>query len=127
MRLRVTDSVLTTNVIRFINLICLEVVSVSLLSHCLESVQFGWGFWCFNRIDFSNKTNSMKLRKNNITGAVNSLLDTISDKDDGVKNAVERSLVRMCKRRPNETIEILYNYRQKCLKLTDVQVALLLR
>lgn len=69
----------------------------------------------------------MKLRKTKIAGAVNSLLDTISDKDDGVKKAVERSLVRMCKRRPNETIEILYNYRQKCLKLTEAQVALLLR
>lgn len=69
----------------------------------------------------------MRVRKNNIAGAVNSLLDTISDKDDGVKKALERSLVKMCKRRPNETIEILYNYRQKCLKLTEAQIALLLR
>lgn len=70
----------------------------------------------------------MRVRKNNISGAVNSLLETISsDKDDTVKKAVERSLIRMCKRRPNETIEILYNYRQKCIKLTDAQIALLIR
>lgn len=70
----------------------------------------------------------MRVRKNNISGAVNSLLETISsDKDDGVKKAVERALIRMCKRQPNQTIEILYNHRQKCLKLPDAHVALLLR
>lgn len=69
----------------------------------------------------------MKLRKIHISGAVNSLLDSVGDKDDGVRSAVERSLVRMCKRQPNETIEIICGYRQKCTKLTEPQVAILLR
>lgn len=69
----------------------------------------------------------MKFRKKNISGAVNSLLESIVDKDDGVKSAVERSLVRMCKRRPNETIEIICSYRQKCPKLPEPQIAILLR
>lgn len=69
----------------------------------------------------------MKFRKNYISGAVNSLLESIVDKDDGVKSAVERSLVRMCKRRPNETIEIICSYRQKCPKLPEPQIAILLR
>lgn len=70
---------------------------------------------------------SMKFRPKHISGAVNSLLDSIGDKDDDVKSAVERSLVRMCKRRPNETIEIICGYRQKYPKLAEAQVALLLR
>lgn len=69
----------------------------------------------------------MKFRIKNISGAVNSLLESISDKDEGVKSAVERSLMRMCKRRPNETIEIICGYRQKCQKLPEHQVAILLR
>lgn len=69
----------------------------------------------------------MKFRKKHILGAVNSLLESVGDKDDGVKSAVERSLVRMCKRRPNETIEIICGYRQKCSKLAEAQVAILLR
>lgn len=69
----------------------------------------------------------MKFHQKHISGAVNSLLESIGDKDDDVKGAVERSLVRMCKRRPNETIEIICGYRQKCPKLTEAQVALLLR
>lgn len=69
----------------------------------------------------------MKFRKKHISGAVNSLLESVGDKDDGVKSAVERSLVRMCKRRPNETIEIICGYRQKCSKLAEAHVALLLR
>lgn len=69
----------------------------------------------------------MKSRVKNISGAVNSLLESITDKDEGVKSAVERSLVRMCKRRPNETIEIICSYRQKCTKLAEAQIAILLR
>lgn len=69
----------------------------------------------------------MKFRIKNISGAVNSLLESVSDKDEGVKSAVERSLVRMCKRRPNETIEIICSYRQKFQKLPEHQVAILLR
>lgn len=69
----------------------------------------------------------MKFRVKFISGAVNSLLESVGDKDDGVKSAVERSLVRMCKRRPNETIEIICSYRQKYPKLAEPQVAILLR
>lgn len=70
---------------------------------------------------------SMKFRKKTISGAVNSLLESVGDKDDGVKGAVERSLVRMCKRRPNETIEIICAYRAKCPKLPEPQISILLR
>lgn len=69
----------------------------------------------------------MKFRTKFISGAVNSLLESIGDKDEGVKSAVERAMVRMCKRRPNETIEIICSYRQKTLKLPESQVAILLR
>lgn len=58
---------------------------------------------------------------------MNSLLESIGDKDESVKITVERSLVRMCKRRPNETIEIICGYRQKCQKIPDAHVAILLR
>lgn len=74
-----------------------------------------------------SRNKSMKFRNKHISGAVNSLLESISDKDDGVKGAVERSLVRMCKRRPNETIEIIYAYRHKCPKLAEPQISILLR
>lgn len=60
-------------------------------------------------------------------GAVNSLLETINDKDENVRNSIERALVRMCKRRPNDTIEIICRYRMKMLKLQEAQVAILLR
>lgn len=61
------------------------------------------------------------------SGAVNSLLETTSDKDESVRTSIERALVRMCKRRPNETIEIICKYRVKSVKLPEAQVALLLR
>lgn len=70
---------------------------------------------------------TVKFRNKFISGAVNSLLESIGDKDDSVKGAVERSLVRMCKRRPNETIEIICAYRQKTSKLPESQIAILLR
>lgn len=60
-------------------------------------------------------------------GAVNSLLDTINDKDESVRVAVEKALIRTCKRRPNDTIEIIYNFRQKNPKLAELQVSILLR
>lgn len=62
-----------------------------------------------------------------VSGAVNNLLETLSDKDEGFREAIEKSLVRMCKRRPNETIEIICNYRLKTQKLPDPQIAVLLR
>lgn len=62
-----------------------------------------------------------------IVGAVNSLLDTINDKDESVRMAVEKALIRTCKRRPNDTIGIIYNFRQKNPKLAELQVSLLLR
>lgn len=61
------------------------------------------------------------------SGAVNSLLDTINDKDESVRAAVEKALIRTCKRRPNDTIEIIYNFRQKNPKLPELQVSILLR
>lgn len=63
----------------------------------------------------------------NVSGAVHSLLETLSDKDEGVRESIERSLVRMCKRRPNETMEIICNYRQKTAKLPEAHVAVYLR
>lgn len=60
-------------------------------------------------------------------GAVTSLLEAISDKDESVRSSVERALIRACKRRPNETIEIIYNFRLKNTKLAEAQVSLLLR
>lgn len=75
----------------------------------------------------NNGKPSIKFRIKNISGAVNSLLESISDKDENVRSAVERSLIRMCKRRPNEMIEIICGYRLKCQKLPEPQVAILLR
>lgn len=65
--------------------------------------------------------------KKTFSGAVNSLLETTCDKDEGVRTSIERALVRMCKRRPNETIEIICKYRVKSEKLPEVQVAIMLR
>lgn len=69
----------------------------------------------------------MLFSKKSILGAVNSLLDTVSDKDESVRSSIERALVRMCKRRPNETIEIICQYRIKTVKMPEAQVAILLR
>lgn len=63
----------------------------------------------------------------NVSGAVHSLLETLNDKDEEVREAIERSLVRMCKRRPNETMEIICNYRQQTAKLPEAHVAVYLR
>lgn len=63
----------------------------------------------------------------NFPGAVHSLLETLNDKDEAVREAIERSLVRMCKRRPNETMEIICNYRHKMAKLPEAHVAVCLR
>lgn len=76
------------------------------------------------RLPTARKSSSNHL---NVTGAVHSLLETLNDKDEGVRESIERSLVRMCKRRPNETIEIIYNYRQKMTKLPEAQIAVYLR
>lgn len=65
--------------------------------------------------------------KKYLLGAVNSLLDTINDKDESVRNSIERAMVRMCKRRPNETIEIICQYRIKSAKMPEAQIAILLR
>lgn len=63
----------------------------------------------------------------NFPGAVHSLLETLNDKDEAVRESIERSLVRMCRRRPNETMEIICNYRQKMAKLPEAHVAVYLR
>lgn len=54
-------------------------------------------------------------------------METINDKDDSVRSSVENALCRMCKGRPNETIEMICDYKQKTPKLHDLQTAILLR
>lgn len=84
---------------------------------------------CFSGGNNNNISKFRRYSKKNINvlGAVHSLLETLNDKDEGVRESIERSLVRMCKRRPNETMEIICNYRQKTAKLPEAHVAVYLR
>lgn len=60
-------------------------------------------------------------------GAVGSLLETLSDKDDSVRDSIEHALTRMCEKRPNDTLDALCEYKQRSPKLSDLQTAILLR
>lgn len=59
--------------------------------------------------------------------AVNSLLESISDKDEHVRNSVENALVRMIEARPNQTIATLCEFKVKQPKLSDQATVIILR
>lgn len=62
-----------------------------------------------------------------ILGAVNALLDNLNEKDETLRKSIENSLYRMCEKRPNITIDSLYDYRMKHTKLGETQIAIILR
>lgn len=59
--------------------------------------------------------------------AINSLLESISEKDESVRNAIELALGRMAERRPNETMMALCDFKAKQQKLPEQQTAIVLR
>lgn len=59
--------------------------------------------------------------------AVNSLLESINEKDEHVRNAVENALVRMIESRPNQTIAALCEFKVKQPKLSDQATVIILR
>ncbi|XP_055389561.1 maestro heat-like repeat-containing protein family member 1 [Condylostylus longicornis] len=62
-----------------------------------------------------------------LEGVLSNLFETISDKDEKVRNTVESSLVKIAEKRPDDTFTILAEYRCKHPKLSDQTVAVLLR
>lgn len=62
-----------------------------------------------------------------LLAAVNSLLDSINEKDEHVRNAVENALVRMIEARPNQTITALCEFKVKQTKLSDQATVIILR
>lgn len=59
--------------------------------------------------------------------AINSLLDSINDKDEYVRISVENALVRMIEARPNQTITALCEFKTKQPKLSDQATVIILR
>lgn len=81
-------------------------------------------FWCVLvlqcRILISNRIRLL-------LAAINNLLDSITEKDEGVRNAIEQALGRMAERRPNETMMALCDFKAKQPKLPEQQTAIVLR
>ncbi|KAJ6639089.1 Maestro heat-like repeat-containing protein family member 1 [Pseudolycoriella hygida] len=59
--------------------------------------------------------------------AIQSLLESITDKDEFVRNAVENALVRMIEARPDQIINALCDFRNKQPKLNDQAIVIILR
>ncbi|XP_055537388.1 maestro heat-like repeat-containing protein family member 1 isoform X2 [Wyeomyia smithii] len=57
---------------------------------------------------------------------VNSLLDSLSEKDDTLRNMTEASLIRIAKQRHDEIVEVFCDYRKKHPKLGETQAAIIL-
>lgn len=62
-----------------------------------------------------------------LLAAVNSLLESINEKDEHVRNAVENALSRMIEARPNQTIAALCEFKAKQPKLSDQATVIILR
>lgn len=60
-------------------------------------------------------------------GTVCKLLDSLNDKDDQVKAAVEASLIRIADKKPDEVITFMCDYKRKSSKLPDLIIAVILR
>lgn len=58
---------------------------------------------------------------------VNSLLDTLGEKDEQLRSTTEASLIRIAKRRHDEIVEVFCEYRKKHPKLGDAQASIILR
>lgn len=61
------------------------------------------------------------------TDAVNSLLDSLNDKDDQVKALAEASLIKIADKKPDEIILFVCDYKKKNPKLSDPTIAVILR
>lgn len=58
---------------------------------------------------------------------VNSLLDSLGEKDEQLRSTTEASLIRIAKRRHDEIVEVFCEYRKKYPKLGDAQSSIILR
>uniref|UniRef100_A0A182J852 Condensin complex subunit 1 C-terminal domain-containing protein n=1 Tax=Anopheles atroparvus TaxID=41427 RepID=A0A182J852_ANOAO len=63
----------------------------------------------------------------NLIAIVNSLLDSLNDKEELLRNTTEASLFRIAKRRHDEIVEVLCEYRKKHPKLGDTHTLIILR
>ncbi|KFB39654.1 AGAP000273-PA-like protein [Anopheles sinensis] len=63
----------------------------------------------------------------NLIAIVNSLLDSLNDKDELLRSTTEASLIRIAKRRHDEIVEVLCEYRKKHPKLGDTHTLIILR
>lgn len=57
---------------------------------------------------------------------MHNLLDSLTDKDESVRIAIQNSLVKILETHPARTVEILSEYRAKHPKLSDQIVSTLL-
>lgn len=81
----------------------------------------------FNYLKEYYKTFLVRILHFYFSAAVNSLLESINEKDEFVRNAVENALVRMIESRPNPTIGALCEFKTKQPKLNDQATAIILR
>uniref|UniRef100_A0A182KBM8 HEAT repeat protein n=1 Tax=Anopheles christyi TaxID=43041 RepID=A0A182KBM8_9DIPT len=58
---------------------------------------------------------------------VNSLLDSLNDKEELLRSTTEASLIRIAKRRHDEIVEVFCEYRKKHPKLGDTHTLIILR
>jgi hypothetical protein len=58
---------------------------------------------------------------------VQSLLDTLNDKDEEVKATVESALLRISEKRTDELLQVLCRYKKNTPKLTESSSAVILR
>uniref|UniRef100_A0A182PSV0 HEAT repeat protein n=1 Tax=Anopheles epiroticus TaxID=199890 RepID=A0A182PSV0_9DIPT len=62
-----------------------------------------------------------------LIAVVNSLLDSLNDKEELLRSTTEASLVRIAKRRHDEIVEVFCEYRKKHPKLGDTHTLIILR
>lgn len=85
-------------------------------------------YWpCFDCAFYSLKKMFAFVNYSLFLAAINSLLDSITEKDESVRNAIELALGRMAERRPNETITAVCDFKAKQFKLLETQTAIVLR
>ncbi|XP_059616812.1 maestro heat-like repeat-containing protein family member 1 [Phlebotomus argentipes] len=61
-----------------------------------------------------------------LVGSINNLLESL-DKDESVRNAIESSIIRIADYSPNEVLQSIHDFRQKQAKLSEANVATILR
>uniref|UniRef100_A0A182QHL8 Uncharacterized protein n=1 Tax=Anopheles farauti TaxID=69004 RepID=A0A182QHL8_9DIPT len=62
-----------------------------------------------------------------LIAVVNSLLDSLTDKEELLRSTTEASLIRIAKRRHDEIVEVFCEYRKKHPKLSDTHNQIILR